>query len=211
LTGEVDAVLEKRIRILPDVELASLLGSSLGSSRFQVSAVERWLMRARGISSTLAITKKELPGMLNSVRAFRVRFWVSWFSYYGEFKNIHHHRIWAWRNEKMAGVDNFLVYVQTAVEHNTYYIHHPGGAACPRGGVYTNCVLYSSLHIRPEMADTSHVLIFPWPKPGGGEKQGFQNRVCLVGKTLVDTVGVLCPILEPTNAHIRQNPKNDRK
>ena len=41
------------------------------------------------------------------------------------------------KKKKMAGVDHFLVYMQTAVKYNTFYIHHPGGAA-PRGGVYTN-------------------------------------------------------------------------
>ena len=38
-----------------------------------------------------------------------------------------------------------------------------------------------------------------------------QDRVRLVGETLVDHVGVFCAILKPPNAHTTQNPKNDRK
>ena len=33
------------------------------------------------------------------------------------------------KNKKMAGVDYFLVYMQTAVKNGSLYIHHPGGAA----------------------------------------------------------------------------------
>jgi len=32
-------------------------------------------------------------------------------------------------NKNMAGVDHFLVYMQTALEYSSLYIHHPGGAA----------------------------------------------------------------------------------
>ena len=41
----------------------------------------------------------------------------------------------------MAGVDDLVVYMQTVVKYNTFYIHHPGGAKRPRGGVYTNCCI----------------------------------------------------------------------
>ena len=39
------------------------------------------------------------------------------------------------KNREMAGVDDLVVYMQTAVKYNTFYIHHPGGAKRPRGGV----------------------------------------------------------------------------
>jgi len=43
------------------------------------------------------------------------------------------------KNREMAGVDDLVVYMQAAVKYTTFYIHHPGGAKRPRGGVYTNC------------------------------------------------------------------------
>jgi len=45
------------------------------------------------------------------------------------------------QNREMAGVDHLVVYMQTAVKYNTFYIHHPGGVQLPRGGVYTNCCI----------------------------------------------------------------------
>jgi len=45
------------------------------------------------------------------------------------------------KNREMAGVDDLVVYMQTAVKYNTFYIHKPGGAKRPRGGVYTNCCI----------------------------------------------------------------------
>jgi len=46
------------------------------------------------------------------------------------------------KNRKMAGVDDWVVYMQTAVKYNIFYIHHPGGAQRPGGSVYTNgCIL----------------------------------------------------------------------
>jgi len=46
------------------------------------------------------------------------------------------------KNREMAGVDDLVVYVQTSVKYNTFYIHHPGGAMRHRGGVYANCCAY---------------------------------------------------------------------
>jgi len=40
------------------------------------------------------------------------------------------------KNREMAGVDDLVVYVQTVVKYDTFYIHHPGGASRPRGLVY---------------------------------------------------------------------------
>ena len=31
------------------------------------------------------------------------------------------------KKREMAGVDDLVVYMQTAVKYNTFYIHHPGG------------------------------------------------------------------------------------
>jgi len=59
---------------------------------------------------------------------------------------IHHHRVWAYRKKKMAGVYHFLVYMQTA-----------------RAAVF-----WGSLHIHQEMVYNNHFLIFSKPKPGGG-------------------------------------------
>jgi len=57
----------------------------------------------------------------------------------------------------MAGVDNLVVYTQTFVKYNTFYIHHPGGAKRPRGGVYTT-----------KWPTTAILLFYSRPKPGGG-------------------------------------------
>ena len=46
-------------------------------------------------------------------------------------ENIHHHQVWAWKNKKMAGVDHFLVYMQTAVKYWSLYKHHPGALRAP--------------------------------------------------------------------------------
>jgi len=43
------------------------------------------------------------------------------------------------KNREMAGVDDLVVYVQTAVKYSSLYIHHPGGASRPQGGVYRKC------------------------------------------------------------------------
>jgi len=40
------------------------------------------------------------------------------------------------KNREMAGVDDLVVYMQTAVKYRSLYIHHPGGALRPRAGVY---------------------------------------------------------------------------
>jgi len=68
----------------------------------------------------------------------------------------------------MSAVDHFLVYMQPAVKYRSLYIHHPGGAARPRGGVYRGCCILGSLHVHEEIVYTSHFLIFSRPKPGGG-------------------------------------------
>ena len=47
------------------------------------------------------------------------------------------------KNREMAGVDDLVVYIQTAV-------------------------FYSSLHIHHQIVHTNHFPIFPRPKPGGG-------------------------------------------
>ena len=70
------------------------------------------------------------------------------------------------KNREMAGVDHLVVYMQTVVKYNTFYMHHPGGVQCPRGGVYTNCSIVQYIH--EEVVYTSHFLIFSKPKPGGG-------------------------------------------
>jgi len=53
------------------------------------------------------------------------------------------------KNRKMAGVDDMVVYMQTGVKYNTFYIHHPGGAKRPRGGVYTNCCISQQFAYTP--------------------------------------------------------------
>jgi len=45
------------------------------------------------------------------------------------------------KNREMAGVDHLVLYMQTALKYNTFYIHHPECAKRPRGGVYTNCYI----------------------------------------------------------------------
>ena len=53
------------------------------------------------------------------------------------------------KNMKMAGVDHFLVYIQTAVKYNTFF----------------NAVFYSSLRIHQDMVYTSNCLILLGPTP----------------------------------------------
>ena len=72
------------------------------------------------------------------------------------------------KNREMAGVDDLVVYTQTAVKYNTFYIHTPGVRSAP-GVVYIQTVVfYSSLHIHHQIVHTSHFPIFSRPKPGGG-------------------------------------------
>jgi len=49
----------------------------------------------------------------------------------------------------MAGGDDLVVYMQTAVKYNTFYIHHPGGAKRPRASVYTNCCILQQFAYTP--------------------------------------------------------------
>jgi len=53
------------------------------------------------------------------------------------------------KNTEMAGVDDLVVYMQTAVKYNTFYIHHPWGAKRPRGGVYTNWYILQQFAYTP--------------------------------------------------------------
>jgi len=46
-----------------------------------------------------------------------------------DHQDIHHHRVWAYKNREMAGVNHAVVYMQTALKYNTFYVHHPGGAS----------------------------------------------------------------------------------
>ena len=63
--------------------------------------------------------------------------------------------------------------------------------------IYIHIQLYIHINFR----------IFLSPNPVVVNKKRSQNRVCLVGKTLVGPVGIFCAILEATNAHVRQNSK----
>jgi len=66
------------------------------------------------------------------------------------------------KNREMAGMDHLVVYMQTAVKYNTFYLHHPGV-------VYIQtAVFFSSLHIHHQIVNTSHLPIFSRPKPCGG-------------------------------------------
>ena len=69
------------------------------------------------------------------------------------------------KNKEMAGVDDLMGYMQTAVKYNTFYIHHPG-ARSAHGVVYIRtAVFYSSLHIHHQIVHTSHFPIFLSPNP----------------------------------------------
>ena len=72
------------------------------------------------------------------------------------------------KNREMAGVDDLVVYMQTVVKYSSLYIHHPGGASRPRGGVYRNCCILQQFVYTPKIVHTSHFPIFSKPKPGGG-------------------------------------------
>jgi len=75
------------------------------------------------------------------------------------------------KNKEMAGVDNLVVYMQSAVKHSTFYIH-PGVVYIQTG------VFYSSLHIHHQMVHTSHFTIFSRPEPGGGVYLRGPNFTC---------------------------------
>ena len=53
------------------------------------------------------------------------------------------------KNREMAGVDDLVVYMQTAVKYSSLYIHHPGGASRPRGGVYRKCCILQQFAYTP--------------------------------------------------------------
>jgi len=71
-------------------------------------------------------------------------------------------------NREMAGVDNLVVYMQTAVKYKTFYIHHPGGAKRPRGGVNTNCCILHQFAYTPPNGPHQPFPCSSRPKPGGG-------------------------------------------
>jgi len=64
-------------------------------------------------------------------------------------KDIHHHRVGPRKNIDMAGVDHLVVYMQTAVKYSSLYIHHPGGASRPQGGVYRKCCILQQFAYTP--------------------------------------------------------------
>jgi len=72
------------------------------------------------------------------------------------------------KNREMAGVDDLVVYMQTVVKYSSLYIHHPGGASRPRGGVYRNCCILQQFAYTPPNIHTSHFPIFSRPEPGRG-------------------------------------------
>ena len=59
------------------------------------------------------------------------------------------------------------VQAQTVVKYNTFYIHHPGGAQRPWGGVYPTCC-FTAVCIYTKKWSTPAIFFFSRPKPGGG-------------------------------------------
>jgi len=53
------------------------------------------------------------------------------------------------KNREMAGVDHLVVYMQTAAKYSSLYIHHPGGASRPRGGVYRKFRILEQIAYKP--------------------------------------------------------------
>jgi len=81
--------------------------------------------------------------------------------------------------------------MQTAVKCSSLYIHHPG-ALRASGVVYiTSDVFYSNLHIHHQIVHTSHFLIFPRPKPGGGVYLCGPNTWCIA----LSLVSCLSPLV----------------
>ena len=68
------------------------------------------------------------------------------------------------KNKKMAGVDHFLVYMQTAVKYSCLYVHHPGGGAAPPGlyklWYFTAVCIYTKTWSTPDI-----FLFFLGPNP----------------------------------------------
>jgi len=70
------------------------------------------------------------------------------------------------KNREMAGVDDLVVYMQTVVNYSSLYIHHPGGAARPRGGVYRKCcILQQFTYTPPNRPHQPFFLFFLSPNP----------------------------------------------
>jgi len=68
----------------------------------------------------------------------------------------------------MAGVDDLVVYMQTALNTAVCIYTTPGALRAP-GVVYIESVVfYSSLRIHYQIVHTRHFPIFCMPKPGGG-------------------------------------------
>jgi len=71
------------------------------------------------------------------------------------------------RQERMAGVDNFLVYLQTGVKYISLCTYHPE-AVPPDAWYIQNVVFYSTLYIHQEWLYNNDFLISSNPKPGAG-------------------------------------------
>jgi len=69
------------------------------------------------------------------------------------------------KSREMAGVDDLVVYMQTAVKYNTFYIHHPRGAKRPRGGVYANCCILQQFAYTTKSSTPAISLFFLGPNP----------------------------------------------
>ena len=68
----------------------------------------------------------------------------------------------------MAGVDDLVVYMQTAVNTAVCIYTTPGALRAPRVVYIESVVFYSSLQTHHQIVHTSHFPIFSKPKRGGG-------------------------------------------
>ena len=70
------------------------------------------------------------------------------------------------KNREMAGVDDLVVYMQTAVKYDTFYIHHPGGASRPPGWCIYKTLYFTAVFIYTTKSSTPAIsLFFLGPNP----------------------------------------------
>jgi len=60
----------------------------------------------------------------------------------------------------MAGVDDLVVYMQTAVKYNTFYIHHPGGGEAPPGWCIYKLLYFKAVCIYTTKWSTPAISLF---------------------------------------------------
>lgn len=104
-----------------------------------------------GQCTKLVAAASELPLLLPSPGMAHVKLEMHWTTATRQKHYVHHtytppHAGLCPEKKTMAGVHLSLMYMQTAPQYSSLYIHHQGGAAGRRCGVYRKCRILTSLH-----------------------------------------------------------------